>query len=650
MRIGKICLIGVLAGLSQPVLAQTPVVLQNVPAVEEEKIFRQITLDELGYRRGVTFTSFFGREDLYFPVPEREGLLSAQLILNYSSGSTVDDERYVRIWADDRIVKAINLAQLPSMGQIEIPVDVSQSAGGFVRITLEYSGGSSELMCLDERVSGDFLAFREDSMLVLGLNPNDLNTADTIARLQPTTTRVTIPEGPLSPTVLTAALKAASLYDAESGQVAFGGASANTGFDWTEAQISITASDTATGFASLLEADKREGWPLLTISGADAQQAFDLLNEKTLAGLSTVEALSSDGFTAFETNETAVGFDQLGFDLGMQSSSGTSTFDFAFDIDQLPQGMRPGSVSLLVAAAQSSSEDAGEATVVAFLNGTILGSAGVPDSSPTWMEFDIPKGLEARDNIMRVQVLRRHTGDACELAPQSFPAQVLPGSAINLLSQSGEVLDFYTLRQNMQGNVDIMVESTLQQTAPAAFLNRITPALASVIPASADLIPVTSLSETSTVPFIYVSDRPPLGSDPRLRFDAGVVELRNGRDEVIFNGGELDQFAMAQIVTIGTRSGLWLRLGQGEAPVLSKARPLVLDRGDVALMDQSGIVLATSTAHGSLVRIEYPERQHLWKTVERYRPWIIVGIWLVVTLLVLRILRSIYASKQVGSD
>ena len=82
-----------------------------------------------------------------------------------------------------------------------------------------------------------------------------------------------------------------------------------------------------------------------------------------------------------------------------------------------------------------------------------------------------------------------------------------------------------------------------------------------------------------------------------------------------------------------------------------------LDRGDtaapgsrnLALLDERGLVLATSTQAGGLVEISYPDATRLADILERYRVWIIGGLWLLITLFVLGVFQRLYRRHNAPS-
>ena len=258
-----------------------------------------------------------------------------------------------------------------------------------------------------------------------------------------------------------------------------------------------------------------------------------------------------------------LGFAQLGFDLSPRSGSSVVSFDFPFDIARLPRGTRPGSVSILMQAAED--PDGRGITTVAFLNDTMLGSNRISGGKAAWFDYDIPPGAIGRDNVLRVQILRQQRGGECTFSGQSFPAQVLAASRFNLVAAGEEAPSFHLLRQDMQQVVDLAIDPAFEDDV-ARLLNWSGPALASLIPPGATIRPVRELDPLAeATPFISVSITPPAGTEPRLRTDEGAVELISADGTVLFNGSDLDRLGMVQIVTLGNRRGLWLRPGAGLA-------------------------------------------------------------------------------------
>lgn len=231
-----------------------------------ETILRQISLAELGFSSGVSFSRLSGQAEIYFPKPNGEVLRRANLVLDFANDATLENERYLKVIIDGRIARVVDLTTQPRTGRLEIPVQSAWVQIGFLQVKLEYSGGATEHYCVDERASGDFLEILETSHVAMAIDPDHLTVVDSIAALQPPQTRISLPDGPLTPGALNAALKAASQYQAEQGQLSFGNASGNVGQAWIEAHISLNPASTSTQFGSSLQAVSGTSWPSIEIA------------------------------------------------------------------------------------------------------------------------------------------------------------------------------------------------------------------------------------------------------------------------------------------------------------------------------------------------------------------------------------------------
>jgi hypothetical protein len=148
-----------------------------------------------------------------------------------------------------------------------------------------------------------------------------------------------------------------------------------------------------------------------------------------------------------------------------------------------------------------------------------------------------------------------------------------------------------------------------------------------------------------TAPFLVVSNVPPAGATQRVRFDRGrvVVADRAGRTRLDIGG--IATGAVAQIVTSGAQPGLWIKPLSSDG-VLPISPAVYLDRGDVAFLDKTGVALALSTERDTLLRISYPE-QGSWLTFfERFRSWIVGGVWALITIVVLFTLQRMYRRRR----
>ncbi|MFG6579626.1 hypothetical protein ACGYK1_09505 [Sulfitobacter sp. 1A13191] len=325
----------------------------------------------------------------------------------------------------------------------------------------------------------------------------------------------------------------------------------------------------------------------------------------------------------------------------------TEDFFVPFQSSDLPAGKGVSGVNLHVAAALD--PEGRGATASVFLNDTLLGNRPLDSGRPEQLTFSVPSGLLGRDNLLRVSIQRQPSGGECRFKPQGYPAQILPDSALLLSDAAPQGQDFFTLRQEFADGVQVVLDPALSLDF-AQTLPWLAGVAGSVIPDRAPILPRASVDALEgDEPFFVISDQNPGDAEPLITFDQGRIEVRDRQDNLIYSGEDLSRLGVVQIVTRGDTRGLWLRPGNGPAPELAPERPMMLDRGDLALIGQEGVILATATDRSPLVDVVYPDRTSLAQMLAKYRPWIVGAIWVLVTLLVLIVFQRVYRARR-GKD
>lgn len=604
-------------------------------------LVRRTSLQDLGYREGLSFRQLSGGATIYFPVPDDAPIGSARLILDLRQGATTDTERYLQVSVGSRVIAARALNGVQDSVTLEVPIDPDDVEGGFLPVGLTYSGAHSERVCVDERASGDFLTVGTGSTLELTLDPDAITSPELFAGLRPPQIRVRVPDED-SLAGLAAAARAAALFGAEEGRVRFGPTEETSEGDaWTTGTIALDIS--ATGPASTLSVAAEDGRPVLTAAGTDPQVGLYQLS--TLwAGLAGVAEVATQGIGTGTRDTDGIALSSLDADLGERGVTASETVQVPFQSSDLPTGTSVSSVDLVLAAALD--PEGRGATAVVFLNDTLLGSRPLASGEPERMTFAVPDGLVARDNLLRIAIQRQPTGGECRFLPQSYPAQVLPGSRLVLAPSDDPVDEFFELRQGLSDGAQLVVdpETGLAQSDVLPWLAGV---VGTLVPDRAEIVPRASLSAIEAgTPFIAVSATNPGDGEALIRMDQGRVEIRDNEGNLMFDGEALSRLGIVQIVSRGGTPGLWLRPGDGPAPVLSASSPLVLDRGNLALLDETGLLVATSTTRSTLVDVVYPDQPSLMQILDKYRPWIVGGLWIILTLVVLAVFQRIYRSRR----
>jgi hypothetical protein len=203
-----------------------------------------------------------------------------------------------------------------------------------------------------------------------------------------------------------------------------------------------------------------------------------------------------------------------------------------------------------------------------------------------------------------------------------------------LVTADASASDFSGLVAHWANGVEIHLPAAVAER-PLAVLGLIANVLSALAPETVDLsvalVPPGATTPRPTAPFIFVSNEPPSGSTPRVRFDKGQVVVTDRAGNSLLDLGGFSGGAVAQVVNASGKPGLWLKAlaADGILPAPAEVR---LDRGDVAFIDTTGVALALSTERDTLLRVSYPE-QVSWVTVAgRFRTWIIGSLWVLASI------------------
>ena len=604
-------------------------------------IAREITLRQIGFASGIEFQRLAGEAELFFPAISVMPWKSAVLTLDLTHEATVQSDRYLQVSFDGRIVKSFALDQQGGRLSVEIPVPRDAVSGGFLRVGLVYSGAVAERTCVDQRLSGDYVSISSGSGLTLGLDPAELNTPEVAAGYLPGRVNVALPAGALTPVATAAAIRAAALFGGETGMVQFSNTDIAGNADIADGRILIEPSEF--GIASQMSAAASEAGVQMRISGTDPQQGLYQLKSKWASLADTETVLTQTVATAAPVGET-ISFRDLNANLAAQAVSGSSTFEFSFESANLPKAMTIDAVDVLVAAAPD--PDGNGTTVTAFLNNTFIGSRPLDALEPVWINFAVPEGLIGRNNTMRILVQRQPRGGSCVYDIQGYPAQIFPESRFRLASVAAPVSDFFALRQAAQDGVSVVVSNDI--AIPAGdVLGWVSGVAGTLIPDGANIYMVDSANALDgRFPFIVVSDTAPEGSDPTVRPENGAIEIADSTGVTLFKGEDLDRVGIVQIVKIGEQFGIWLKPGAGPSPKPTPENPLVLDRGDLALLDADGVAISVSTSRADLIQIVYPDQTNIRQILEKYRPWFFGGLWIMATIILLGVFQRAYRARR----
>jgi hypothetical protein len=431
---------------------------------------------------------------------------------------------------------------------------------------------------------------------------------------------------------------------------------------WTRGLVVIGSLDEAAGLIGTpvatiagpvptfgtLAAIRVGGVPALLVSDASAVRAGHLLADPSLAATRDMRAASVGETLLPELPTDRVTFDQLGVAPAQADVFGRADLTVAIDTRRLPGGTHPARILLDLMVAP---DGAGERAVVsAYVNERLLGSTVAATGEATHLDLALPDGLVGTNANIRAVVERRSAQGDCRFEPQGYPAQILGSSSIVLAPADRHVEDFADLAPRWAAGLEVLLPASAAEQ-PTQTLDLVAQVLAALLPESAAITVRLTSRDAAPLPsasFLAVSDAPPDGANPRVRFDRGRVVVADRAGRKLLDLGGFTSGAVAQIVTVADHRGLWIKPLTTDG-TLPAPDALKLDHGDVAFLDHNGVALAMSTERDTLVQITYPD-QVSWLTVaERFRSWIVAGLWLISTAVFLFALQRIFRRRPAGA-
>jgi hypothetical protein len=622
--------LGAAASLLLLGLAGAPALAQTAAPPAPEPLVRRISVGDLGFAGGIALEGLGAARDIFLPVPRDVPLLGARLVLQVESRSIFAGRRGVEVLANGRPILSRALPDGGERIELSLPIEADDLArgNGFLRLTIRSIGALTENRCLDQRLAGERLTVLEGSHLELRL-PGDVRPgAAALVQLMPREVTVVTRPGPLPPAEAMAALTAGHALAARGHNVSFASdepAARGPDGGWTRGVV-LVGEAVPQGAAGRLEAVTAGGLPALALGGARPdiaaralaapwQAVADGQRQEVAAALARLPGQGEPGL--------ALPLIGLRGDLGAQDIVERGGWTIEFGARDLPPGTRPSALVLDIAAAPDA---AGERPVAAvFFNETLIASQSLGAQMLARLVVPVPDGLAALDNRVRVVVQRRPRGGECETQPAGAPVQILPSSALRLAAAPMPPADFFELAPRWRDGVAILSDAPVT----AARLALMLAVLRGHAPPGAPLM-LGDAGATPAAPFLAFTVEPPPGlRTPPLRFDRGRVVVADRQGRTVLDLAAPGGVTTAQLVaTSGGVPGIWVRTAEGAVP-----RVLPLDRGDVAFADANGVTLAFATGREQLLRVTYPDDPGLLALVERYRPWIVGGLWLALTAL-----------------
>jgi hypothetical protein len=629
-----------------------------------------VSLADIGFLTGLRFANLGGRRDVFVPLPQAD-VTSSELVLVFDDISAHEARRSLEVLVNDRTALALVLDGRSMGRSVRVPLSKIKAREGFLKLSFLYSGAATQDRCIDVRYVGDSLTIRPETAVEIDVGSNIALDVATTAALMPREVTIVLPGRRLAVADIATALTVARALAASGRDVNFhhGYAGVQNIVDaserrrWIRGIVVIGTLDDAAGLLDApvmtiagpaptlgtLAAIRVAGAPALLVSDISAVRAGRLLASPSLGVTRGVTAASVGDTLSLPLPTDRVTFEQLGVAPSQADVFGRADLTVAIDTRRLPTNTRAARILLDLMVAP---DGAGEKAVVSgYVNDRLLGSTVAATGEPTHLDLALPDGLVGTSANIRAVVQRRSAQGDCRFEPQGYPAQILGSSSVVLAPADARADDFADLAPRWAGGVEVLLPAAIADQ-PTPTLGLVAAVLSALSPEGAPVavtLTARNAAPTPSAAFLAVSERPPEGATPQVRFDRGRVTVVDRSGRTLLDVGGFEAGAVAQVVTVNENPGLWIKPLAGE-DALPVPRDLKLERGDVAFLDTSGVALAMSTERDTLIQISYPD-QVSWLTVaERFRSWIVASLWLLATVAFLFVLQRMFRRRPADAS
>lgn len=296
--------------------------------------------------------------------------------------------------------------------------------------------------------------------------------------------------------------------------------------------------------------------------------------------------------------------------LEMRPQTG-NVWQSALDLRALPPNSRPAQLTAVVDATEASRQGL-EPRVSMVLNGIVVARIRAAGDGSTQITANLQERLVATRN--RIELAVTPAAVRCVNGGCALPGAGLIGPLIVSLQPAvNDPQSFSEAVTRFRGGVHVIASGARDQAFGRAFADAIAPRAPRTANAAAEIL---------------VSQRPPAGTAPPLRFDTGPVTITNRDGEMLYDASALDALTTVQVMKRGDTPVLWVRPGpQAQLPAV-----IELDQGRIALFGPNGREIAFSPLRDHAVKIAYASDRLRNARLAALWRWGMAAVWLLVTI------------------
>jgi len=628
---------------------------------------RKVSLEDMGFREGIMFegATVAHATTFFFPAPLDSRITNGTLRLLFRASPDLHEFANLRVSINDIPYKQIELPKDAGMHEMDLLLPSSAFRGELVKVTVSAVLPMSDDRCFDDRLSNVFLHIMPESSLAISYQPFERSIRDAW-RLLPQKVTISISGGQLSKEQFASTLAVMALLADKGKQVelvrlpAIGDIivapkAALTGLDGDSADLTRTGDDNLmlvhfNGRSAIVLTDPFDVQPMYLLDD----------NWKILAAGDRYRVYRPDSLRAHGGllgTEGEAGFYSLPLStLGMNTEVKYLTREVSWRTMispfSLPMGTEPDFINLEIVAPVRWKDDPNYELYV-FLNDVLVKSARLADTGMK-QHFTINLPSEYQKQFNEIRVVVQHDieeGDCHGVMPSDY-VQVTPDSALVVKKQStGTPARFADLSRYFLSGFDTYMD-TSYLAHPDQVLHLMA-RLAADFPLVIDQNRLHFVAPSEVInpegPFVAVGHFAMDQSiEAPVRFDKGHVKIQTPKGDSYFDVSNLTKVTVAEIVRAPSSFGLWIVPADNtELPVTNR---LELAEDNVAFIDSQGVIKTMNSSEPSLAQVYYPDAEDWFDVLGKYKFWLMVALWFLLTMVVVYLYRMSRANKAARED
>jgi len=635
---------------------------------------RQVSLLDKGFKNGIMFEGTAGThaQSFFFDSPLDSRIVGGKFRLLYRASPDVHEKSNLRVTVNGKPYKQVSLSPDGGLHELDVMLPASAFHGEHAKVEIRSTLLVTEDRCFDDRISGAFLHLLPESSLTISYQSVERSIRDAW-RMLPQNVTISISEGNLSQGQFASTLGLMALLVEDGKEVTIKRlpevgdivVAPKTELERMidQKRLSIGKDGQVTDMGKAL--DHVSNLALISLQNRTAIVVTDPYDVQPMYLLSNEWKLLSagQGYRVYRPDDLRIklgllgqegdaGYyslplSKLGFEPGVKYITREASWQMVIPPFTLPVGTRPDFLSLNIIAPVRWENDPTYEMYV-FLNDVMVKSARLENNGLVQnFTINLPSEYQKQYNDIRIVVQHDvEQGDCRGVMPHDY-IQITPDSALVVKKNDDAApTKFSDLTNYFSQGFDTYLETSFLQNPERAL--HLLARLSADFPLLIDHTRLTFAGAgdllSPTNPFVAVGNFA-LADDMQapVRFDRGRVKILSPNGESYFDVSELTKITVAEIVKAPAAYGLWVN--PSDASDIAVMERLELTEDDVAFIDSMGVIKTLNSREPSLAQVYYPDVEDWFDVLGKYRFWLMVLLWFLLTMVVVYLYRMSRANK-----